>query len=268
MMKKTLLSLFLVGSVTLTGCSTISDLIDSKPDDQKTVEEFYNSASEAFADKQWEAAIEDYEKLKAFYPYGKYAEQSYLELAYSYYKYDEPESAIRELEEFIRLYPRHSALAYAYYLKAVAADSVTKSWLDKYITDPATRDVRSAERAYEFYQDLIKRFPNSKYAVAASQRLIVLKNQRARHELQVANFYMAREAYLAAANRARTVLTDFPRSASTEDALNLLAIAYDKMGMTDNRNSVLEVYKLNKARLEASSTTLEDMEKVADPRKK
>ena len=94
----------LVYSLGLTGCSTLSSLIE-KPDDEKTVEEFYADATFGIEEQQWDLAIENYEKLKAYFPYGPYAEQSHLELAYAYYRYDEPESAILEIEEFVRLYP-------------------------------------------------------------------------------------------------------------------------------------------------------------------
>lgn len=266
MMKKTLLSALLIGSLSLTGlsgCSTLSNLIE-KPDDKKTVEEFYDAATEGFQEKQWDVAIENYEKLKAYFPYGSYAEQSYLELAYAYYKYDEAESAIRELDEFIRLYPRHPELAYAYYLKAVAADSITRSWLDNFITDPATRDIKSTIRAYDYYNQLINRYPTSQYARAAAERLIVLRNQQARHEMHVAEFYMQKQAYLAAANRARVVLEEYPRSVSTAPALTLLVDAYDKLGMTDNKQTVIKVYELNKNKIEFSEKTLADMEKMAE----
>lgn len=262
-MKKTLLSALLIGSLSLSGCSTLSNLIE-KPDDKKTVEEFYSSATDAFTEKQWDTAIENYEKLKAYFPYGAYAEQSYLELAYAYYKYDEAESAIREIDEFIRVYPNHPELAYAYYLRAVAADSITRSWLDKFITDPATRDIQSAVRAYQYYTQLIERFPNTRYALAAADRLIVLRNQQARHEIQVAKFYMEKMAYLAAANRAKVVLEEYPRSASISDALKILIEAYDKLGMNDNKQMVLAVYELNKDKVEFSDKTLEEMEALTE----
>lgn len=262
-MKKTLLSTLLIGSLTLSGCSSLSELID-KPDDQKTVEEFYDSATEAFEGTQWDVAIENYEKLKAFFPYGAYAEQSYLELAYAYYKYDEPESAIRELDEFIRLYPRHTELPYAYYLRALAADSVTRSWLDNFITDPATRDTKSTARALDYYQQLIQRFPKTKYAAAASERLIVLRNQQARHEILVAEFYMKKKAYLAASNRAKVVIINYPRSSETANALKVLVEAYDKLGMEGNKADILKVYELNKDKIEFSDITLSEMDDLAD----
>ncbi|WP_321323747.1 outer membrane protein assembly factor BamD [Thiomicrorhabdus sp.] len=244
-MKKTLLSLLLLSSLTLHGCSTLNGLIE-KPDDEKTVEEFYTDATDAFKDEQWGTAIENYEKLKAYFPYGRYAEQTHLELAYSYYKYDEPESAIVELDEFIRLFPKHKQLAYAYYLKALAADSIIRSWLDNYITDPATRDVKSAKRAFDYYDELIKRFPDSKYAIAASKRLVILRNQMARHEIKVADFYFKKQAYLASANRAEYILENYPQASVTLQALKMLEKSYRKLGMTETAADVQRVYELNK----------------------
>jgi len=254
-MKKTLLSLMLVSSLGLTGCSTLNSLIE-KPDDEKTVEEFYTDATEGFADQQWDVAIQNYEKLKAYFPYGPHAEQSHLELAYAYYRYDEPESAILELEEFIRLYPRHKELAYAYYLKALAADSIIRSWLDNFITDPATRDVKSAKRAYDYYTDVITRFPDSRYATVSSKRLVILTNQMARHEIRVAQYYFKKEAYLAAANRARYVIENYEQSASTIDAIKIMNQSYAMLGMDTIAVDTAKVYELNKnAKAEAKDVS-------------
>lgn len=244
-MKKSLLSLILVSSLGLSGCSTLSSLID-KPDNEKTVEEFYAEATFGFEDQQWDVAIENYEKLKAYFPYGSYAEQSHLELAYAYYRYDEPESAILELDEFIRLYPKHGQLAYAYYLKALAADSIIRSWLDNFLTDPATRNVKSAKRAYDYYVELMNRFPNSDYATAASKRLIILRNQMARHELKVAQFYFDKQAYLASVNRAKYILENYDQSVSVIDALEIMNQAYAKMGMKQIASDTAQVYEINK----------------------
>jgi len=242
-MKKTLPALFLAFS--LSGCTTLSGLIE-KPDDEKSVEEFYADATYGFEDEQWDVAIQNYEKLKAYFPYGPYAEQTHLELAYSYYRYDEPEAAILELNEFIRLYPKHKELPYAYYLKALAADSIIRSWLDNYITDPATRDVKSAKRAYSYYTDVITQFPDSQYATASGKRLVILRNQMARHELKVAEYYFEREAYLAAANRGRYILENYALSASVLDALKMMENAYTKLGMHDMASDLAKVYELNK----------------------
>lgn len=263
----------LVSSLSLQGCSTLNGLIE-KPDDDKTVEEFYTDATEAFQDQQWDTAIQNYEKLKAYFPYGRYAEQTHLELAYAYYRYDEPESAIVELDEFIRLFPKHKQLAYAYYLKALSADSIIRSWLDNYITDPATRDVKSAKRAYGYYSELLNQFPDSKYATAASKRLIILRNQMARHEVKVANFYYNKQAYLASANRAKYILENFPQASVTLKALEILENSYSKLGMTETAEDIKRVYELNKnaeqeaINIDFGSNQATNSEKPSSPKKK
>lgn len=236
------LGFFLIFSFifTLQACSLVE-----KDESEWTVQDFYEHAKEAFDSEQWETAIEYYEKLKAYYPYGKYAEQSYLELAYAYYEYDEPESAARELEEFVRIYPKHKALPYALYLKALAADSINDSWFDSWLTDPALRDMESTRKAYTAYLELLNRFPNSKYAAKSRQRLIVIRNRMARHELQVAQYYFERKAYLASANRTQYLLETYPRSVVNFDALVLLKEAYQQLGMTKNARDVQTVIDFN-----------------------
>ncbi len=245
-MKHSLLSLIVLLTLALQACSLVE-----KDESEWTVKDFYEHAKDAYNSEQWESAIEYYEKLKAYYPYGKYAEQSYLELAYSYYRYDEPESAQRELEEFIRLYPKHSALPYAYYLRALSADSINKSWFDSWLTDPASRDMDSTQEAYNAYLELLSRFPTSKYSAKARERLIVLRNRMARHEYQVAEYYFKRKAYLASANRAKFIVEAYPRSMVNIYALQLMRDAYQKLGMTQNAEDAQAVIDLNLTRIEA-----------------
>ncbi len=255
-MKKSLLSVALVLTFSLQGCSSLLE----KPDSEMTVEEFYSEATSAFENESWDTAIQYYEKLKAYFPYGSYAEQSYLELAYSYYKYDEPESAIRELEEFIKLYPKHKSLAYAYYLRAIAADSVVKSWLDPFITDPAHRDMKSSKRAFKFYEELVKRFPNTDYAKNAMQRMIIIRNRMARHEFQVAQYYYDRKAYLAAANRCRVIIEDYPSAVINMKALELMKDSYAALGMKQNYQDTLKVYEYNQKIQEQAAQEAKEIE--------
>lgn len=243
-MKQTLTTLFLFAFLFLQGCSLVE-----KDESEWTVKDFYEHAKDAFDSGQWETATRYYEKLKAYYPYGKYAEQSYLELAYAYYRYDEPESAQRELEEFIRLYPKHSALPYAYYLRALAADSINKSWFDSWLTDPAERDMDSTLDAYKAYMDLLNRYPTSKYSASSRERLIILRNRLARHEYHVAEYYYNRKAYLAAANRAKHVIEFYPRSMVNFDALRVMRDSYEKLGMTNNAEDTQAVIDYNIAQM-------------------
>ena len=246
-LKPFLITFFIALILGLSGCSTLD-----KDESKWSVEEFYAEAKDYFDNKQWESAIKYYEKLKAYFPYGKYAEQSYLELAYAYYKYGEPESAQRELDEFIRIYPKHKALPYAYYLKAISADSINKSWFDSWLTDPANRDMESTLDAYKAYVNLLNRFPTSKYAASSRKRIIVLRNRLARHEYQVAQYFYNRQAYLAAANRAKQVIEVYPRSMVNFNALELMRDSYTALGMEKNARDTQKVIDFNLHKLEES----------------
>lgn len=232
----------------LQGCS----LVD-KEESNWTVQDYYSHAKEAFDNEQWDSAIKYYEKLQAYYPYGQYAEQSYLDLAFAYYRYGEPESAVQELDQFIHLYPKHKSLPYAYYLKALAADSINKSWLDSWLTDPARRDMASTKKAFDAYSALVQLYPNSSYAPYSRQRLVVLRNRLARHQYQVARYYYKRQAYLASANRCVEVVKKYPRSEVRMKALKLMLKNYQNLGMTQNAKNTQEVIQYNK--VSTSKTT-------------
>jgi len=241
-MKKLIKPLLLIFLCSLQGCS----LID-KPKDEWDAKDYYERAAEAKESQNWSLAIQLYEELKAYYPYGEYAEQAYLDLAYVYYRFDEPESTKRELEDFLRLYPKHKHIAYALYLRALAVDSINKSWTDKWLTDPATRDMKSTQEAYNAYLILLNEFPNSRYSDKARQRLMILNNRLARNELKVAQFYYKHHAYLAAANRAKAVLENFPKAIVNVESLALLKQSYEKLGMIENARNAEKVYQLNAA---------------------
>lgn len=234
------LILLLVLALTLSGCSTLSNLVE-KPESQWTVSDYWQHLKEAYDNEQWEQTINYGEKLLAYYPYGKEAEQAYLYLAYAYYKWDEPQSAIRTLNEFIRLYPKHRALPYAYYLRARASESMVKSWFDKFLTDPARRSAEILRQTLKYYQAILEKFPHSRYADIARKKVVIYYNRLARHEYHVAEFYFEKGAYLATANRVNDLLKTYPRAMVTQDALKLMAAAYDRLGMDVQADHVREV---------------------------
>lgn len=235
------LSFILVTSQLLFGCS----LFTKEEEPIRTANEYFDRGHNALNDSEWETAIKEFEKLRSVYPYGAWSEQASLELAYAYFRSKEPQSAVRELEEFIRMNPRHSRLVYAYYLKALSRETITYSFLDSYISDPARRDSEPIRQAYQDYVDLIQRFPNSQYAEDAKLRLVRLRNNLARHELQTAEFYVERSAWLAAVKRAQYVLENYPQTPSSQRALQILAIAYNHLGLEESKQEVKQVMELN-----------------------
>ncbi len=234
-------SILLVLTQWLVGCS----LFTKEVEPTYSVSEYFERGHTAINEADWNIAIKEFEKLRSVYPYGVWSEQASLELAYAYFRNKEPQSAVRELEEFIRMNPRHSRLAYAFYLKALARETTTYSFLDSYISDPARRDSEPIRQSYQDYVDLIQRFPNSQYADDAKLRLVRLRNNLARHELQVAEFYVERQAWLAAVKRAQYVLENYPQTPSSQRALQIMAVSYDSLGLTQSTEEVKQVMQLN-----------------------
>jgi len=177
-------------------------------------------------------AINQFELILASYPGSKYAIQARLDIAYNLYKRKKYDRAILELDKFIDKYPGLPSTPYAYYLKGVIAEDKSSSVLDMFVTDSAQRDVQSVRDAYGFYVQLITTFPDSKYSEDAEKKLTKLKNILARHEFYVALYYTEIGSHIAAINRSKFIIENFPNSALIPDALDLMAYNYDQINAT------------------------------------
>jgi len=220
-----LISLFLLSS-----CSPFGEDNQIKP----VAEGLSPKALYAIAENQVSAgsidqAINQFELILASYPGSKYAIQARLDIAYNLYKRKKYDRAILELDKFIDKYPSLPSSPYAYYLKGVIAEDKSSSILDMFVTDSAQRDVQSVRDAYDFYAQLITTFPDSKYSKDAEKKLTKLKNILARHEFYVALYYTETGSHIAAINRSKFIIENFPNSASIPDALDLMAYNYDQI---------------------------------------
>jgi outer membrane protein assembly factor BamD len=225
-----------------------SDTKDETTDEYSewTAEQFYREARDALNEKRWEKATKLYEKLEARYPFGKYATQAQLDVAYAYYKNDEPDSAIAAADRFIKLNPSHPSVDYAYYIKGLVNYNRGIGFIDRFIpTDSSQRDPGSAMDAYKDFEELLRRFPDSRYADDSRKRLIALRNNLAMHEIHVADFYMRRGAYLAAARRCGEVVRKYERTQAVPVALEIMEQAYRKLGMTQLADDAKRVYDAN-----------------------
>ena len=230
--------------LTLSGCSLLPEQIDETKG--WSAQKLYAAAKDALNSANYERAIDLYGKLEARYPFGRYAQQALLESAYAYYKFDEPDTAIATLDRFIRTYPRHPNLAYAYYLKGLANFNRGETFIDRYLPrDPSERDAGAARQSFFDFQELVRRFPDSPYARDARQRMIFLRNNLARYETHAADYYLRRGAYVAAANRARYVIQNYPNTPAVPDALQMLVRAYRSLGLDDLAADAERVYRLN-----------------------
>ena len=222
------------------GCATTQD--PSKWPAQK----FYDEARKSMKSEDYESAIKHYEDLEIHHPFSPYTQQAQLEVIYAYYKYDEAESAIAAADRYIKLYPRAKDVDYAYYMRGLINFERGMSNLDLWLgLEPSTRQQDTALSAYRYFQELIKRFPDSKYVGDAEQRMVALRNQLARYELNVADYYFRRGAYLSAANRAIYALENYPQTPAIPDALVIMIKSYRKLGVDDLAADALKVMKLN-----------------------
>ncbi|QGT79177.1 outer membrane protein assembly factor BamD [Guyparkeria halophila] len=236
----------IAGMVTFaSGCSWFSKSDDDRvdlSDPTASASQLYQEANEAMRRADYETAIKKYETLEGRYPFGAYTEQAQLEVAYAYYKYDEPDSAIAAADRYIQLHPRGDNVAYALYLKGLANMSRGDSLINKIAPpDLSKRDQSVLEEAYKSFSRLVEQYPDSQYVDDASRRLIDVRNSLAKHEVEVAEYYMRRGAWLAAANRAQSALDKYNGSTSTIPALKLLIRAYDKLGLEQERQDAEEI---------------------------
>jgi len=234
---------FSLAPLVLTGCAGNSE--DTTKD--WTAERFYDEAKQALNEKNYTSAIKNFETLEARYPYGPYAEQAQLEVAYAYYKDDQPASAIAATDRFIRLHPTHRNVDYAYYIKGLASLHDQGSFLEwlRGNQDLSDRDPKTVREAYDAFRELVTRFPNSKYAADSQARMNALIFALARSEVRIAKYYYSRGAYIAAANRAKYVVENFQQTPSIEDALGLQAKAYQAMGMNGLMHDTVRVLERN-----------------------
>jgi outer membrane protein assembly factor BamD len=222
--------IFLVTSMLLlTGCSLFGgDKEVRKPlADGLSPKALYKLAEEKVDAGSIDQAIEQYEAILVSYPSSKYAIQARLDIAFNLYKRKKYKRALLELNQFIDKYPNLPSTPYAYYLKGIIAEDKSSSILDNIVTDSAQRDVDSIREAYSYFVDLINTFPNSKYAKEASTKLTKLMNTLARHELYVAIYYTKIGSHIAAINRIKFIIENYPNSSSIPDGLDLMAYNYD-----------------------------------------
>ncbi len=211
-----------------------------------SAQKLYNEAKDNLNNRNYEQAIKYYQKLEARYPYGRFAQQAQIEVAYAYYKDNEPVQAVAATDRFIKLHPNHPNVDYAYYLKGLANFNDDLGWAG-YVSgqDLTERDPKAAAEAFQAFKDLAIRFPESRYTPDAIARMNYLLNALASHEVHVARYYMKRSAFVAAANRAQYALKTYPQAPANEEGLLILVKAYDALGMNDLRDDAERVMMRN-----------------------
>ncbi|MGE5161824.1 MAG: outer membrane protein assembly factor BamD [Betaproteobacteria bacterium] len=240
------LALLLAASL-LSGCSWFNvDFGAKDPTAKWDADKLYAEARLELSTGNWPKARELFQKLESRYPFGRHAQQALMEIAYTYYKEGETAQAVQTADRFIRQYPNHPNVDYVYYLKGLASFAEDLGFLGRLLNqDISERDAKAAREAFDAFKDLVTRFPESRYAEDARARMRFLVNSQAQAELNVAKFYYARKAYLAAIQRSQTVVRDFQRTPAVEEALYLMARSYEALNLRDLQSDAERVLAAN-----------------------
>jgi outer membrane protein assembly factor BamD len=207
-------------------------------------DKLYSEAHSALTEGNYTRAIKLFESLEARFPYGRYAQQAILESAYANYRASETAAAVAALDRFIRTYPNHPSVDYAYYLKGLVHFREDQGLLGYvYELDLSEREPKAMRESFAAFRELVAKFPDSRYAEDAVTRMKFLTNSLATYEVKVARYYYNRGAYVAAVNRAQGAVVNFPRTPANEDALDLLVRSYDKLGMVQLRDDSQRILK-------------------------
>ena len=231
-------------TLALTGCGVFGDKID----ETKTWDaaKLYAEAKEELSSGSYERAVQFFERLESRFPFGPYAQQAQLEIAYSYYKQGDHAQALAAVERFIKLHPNHPNVDYMYYLRGLITFNDQLGFLN-FITnqDMTERDPKASRDSFDAFKQLSVQFPDSIYTPDAILRMKYLVNTLAQYDVHVAKYYLRRNAHLAAANRAQAAIKEYPDAPAIEEALFVLIKSYDAMGMTELRDDTNRVFVKN-----------------------
>jgi outer membrane protein assembly factor BamD len=235
--------LALLFTLAASGCSSLTEKDETTG---WSAQRLYGEAKDEMYSRNWDKAIKYLEKLEARYPYGRYAQQAQLDVAYAYWKSGERASAIAAADRFIKLYPNHPSVDYAWYLKGLVnfnENMGVMAMLDN--PDMTERDPKGAYASFESFKEVVTRFPDSKYSEDSAARMRFLVNSLAQNEVHVARYYMKRGAYIAAANRAQYAVQNYPNAPALEEAVFIMVKAYDALGMEELRDAADRVMRKN-----------------------
>lgn len=234
-------SFLILSCLILAACSSS----DKRPEDLSD-REFYEQAREAMADNNFLIASERLQQLESRYPFGDYAEQAQLELIYTQHMMSDMEGALASAERFIRLHPLHKQVDYAYYMRGLSVYELGFSFVERYTpSEQARRDPTPFRDAFNHFDELVRRYPDSQYNEDAQKRMVFLRDRLAQYEIGVGRFYMKRHAYLAAAQRGERVMLGYQGTSAVGDALALQVEAYRLLGQKFEAKQALALLKLN-----------------------
>ena len=233
--------LLIVSILILMGCAS-----NEKEEAEPPEVQLYRMAQDRINAKNFLGAVDSLARIERFYPFGVYAEQARADLIYAHYMSGDFDQAYAASEKFIRLYPRNTNVDYAYFMKGMTGYYADEGLLGNIFSlSLAKRDITGAMQSYADLTEFLIRHPESEYIDAARERLIFLRNLIASSELDGAEYYLKRGAYLAALNRANYVLKNIPNSTEKQRALDIMKKSFIELGYEEYAEKVSSVEVLN-----------------------
>lgn len=243
------ISMIMGASLTMTGCASVKGLGKKDKEVIATAEKsesgYYQDAQTALSKGRYREAIIALNNVRTFYPTGTQAEQALLDLIYAQYQAKDYEAVVASTEEFVRMYPSSKHIDYALYVQGVTNMGGAPKASRLFRLDQSQRDISYLRLAFNDFQTLINRFPNSPYAPDSAQRMTAIYNDFAEHELVAARWYIKRDAYVSAVNRAKWVFQYFPQSQAVPEAIAILAYGNEKLGLTETAEQYKTLLQIN-----------------------
>ena len=246
-MKAKILLINLIFSVLLSSCSYWEGAFkEADPTIGMSAAQIYGEGKAFLDAEDYLNAIRYFDILEARYPFGIYSTQSMLDLSYASYKSNLKAEAIVNADRFIRLYPNHPNVSYAYYLRALSNFNKDQNFITELLgQDPSKYDVSKLRQSFDDFSVIVNKFPNTEYAKDSRNRLLYIKNKMAANELYIAKYYIKRSAHIAAIERIKYLLTNYNGTPSTEEGLLILIESYKYLKMNDLASDTARVLKEN-----------------------
>lgn len=231
-------------ALSLSACGLLPDKVDETAN--WSAPRLYSEAKDEMSSGGYDKAISYFEKLESRFPFGTYAQQAQIDIAYAHYRQGEQPEALAAIDRFIKLHPNHPNVDYMYYLRGLVNFNDKVSIFDFLSKEDATeRDPKAARDAFDAFKQVVDRFPDSTYAPDSLTRMKYLVNAMAQYDVHVANYYLRRGAYVAAANRAQSAVKEYRDAPAVQEALYIMVRSYDALGMQQLRDDAARVLQTN-----------------------
>jgi outer membrane protein assembly factor BamD len=227
-------------ALVVTGCHGLPQKTDETAvwSNQK----LYSEAQDALSGGDWGKCAKYFESLQGRDPFGHFAQQAQINVAYCNWKDGETDAANQAIDRFIKLHPDHPDIAYAYYLKGMIHFNDDLGLFGRFSgQDMSERDPKALRESYDAFKVVVDKYPDSKYAPDAAARMRYIVNALASYEVHAADYYYRRGAYVASINRAQLAIKEYKNAPAIEDALHLMILSYTKLNEPQLANDTRRV---------------------------